>query len=70
MAGSPIRFVYLVWTFIHGAYPGLYHYPFLNNRKLGIARVMQNELGLLTVFLILGFVLVTGGRFLDKQLRS
>ena len=65
---SPI--VYLVWTFIHGAYSAFYPYPFLNNGELGIARVLLNEAGLLIVFLILGFVLVTGGRLLDKQLRS
>ena len=23
--------VYLAWTFIHGAYPGFYPYPFLTN---------------------------------------
>lgn len=62
--------VYLAWTFIHGAYSGFYPYPFLNNDELGIARVLLNEAGLLIVFLILGFVLVTGGRLLDKQLRS
>ena len=62
--------VYLVWTFIHGAYSGFYPYPFLNNGELGIARVLLNEAGLLIVFLIVGFVLVTGGRLLDKQLRS
>ncbi len=62
--------IYLVWTFIHGAYSGFYPYPFLNNGELGIARVLLNEAGLLIVFLILGFVLVTGGRLLDKQLRS
>ena len=62
--------VYLVWTFIHGAYSGFYPYPFLNNGELGIAPVLLNEAGLLIVFLILGFVLVTGGRLLDKQLRS
>jgi hypothetical protein len=62
--------VYLVWTFIHGAYSGFYLYPFLNNGDLGVARVLLNETGLLIVFLVLGFVLVTGGRLLDKQLRS
>ncbi len=35
-----------------------------------IARVLLNEAGMLIVFLILGFVLVTGGRLLDKQLGS
>lgn len=58
--------VYLVWTFIHGAYSGFYPYPFLNNSELGIARVLLNETGLLVIFLILGLVLVTGGRLIDK----
>jgi hypothetical protein len=62
--------VYLIWTYIHGAYSGFYPYPFLNNSELGIARVLLNEAGLLIVFLMLGFILVTGGRLLDKQLRS
>lgn len=62
--------VYLIWTFIHGAYSGFYPYPFLNNGELGIARVLLNEAGLLIVFLVLGSILVTGGRLLGKQLRS
>ena len=62
--------VYLIWTYIHGAYSSYYPYPFLNNSEPGIARVLLNEAGLLIVFLILGFVLVTGGRLLGKQLRS
>lgn len=61
--------VYLVWTFIHGAYSGFYPYPFLNNSELGIARVLLNEAGLLAIFLVLGFILVSGGRFLDKYLK-
>ena len=61
--------VYLVWTFIHGAYSGFYPYPFLNNNELGIARVLLNEAGLLVMFLVLGFILVSGGRLLDNHLR-
>lgn len=61
--------IYLVWTFIHGAYSGFYPYPFLNNNDLGMARVLLNEAGLLAVFLVLGFILVSGGRFLDKYFR-
>lgn len=62
--------VYLVWTFIHGAASGFYPYPFLNNNELGMARVLLNEVGLLVMFLALGFILVTGGRLLDMHLRS
>jgi len=61
--------VYLVWTFVHGAYSGFTLYPFLNKGELGIAHALLNEEGLLIVFLILGFVLVTGGRLLGKQLK-
>ena len=61
--------IYLVWTFIHGAYSGFYPYPFLNTSELGIARVLLNEAGLLAIFLVLGFILVSGGRFLDKYFR-
>jgi hypothetical protein len=59
--------VYLIWTFIRGAYSGFYPYPFLNSGELGIARVLMNEAGLLVIFLILGLSLVTGGRLLDKM---
>ena len=64
---SPI--IYLVWTFIHGAYSGFYPYPFLNGAELGNARVLLNEAGLLVIFLVLGLILVSGGRLLDKHLR-
>ena len=58
--------VYLVWTFIHGAYSGFYPYPFLNSGELGIARVLLNESGLLAIFLILALVLVGGGRLFGQ----
>jgi hypothetical protein len=61
--------IYLAWTFIHGAVSGFYPYPFLNTGELGVARVLLNEFGLLIVFLILGALLVTGGRWLDRRLR-
>lgn len=59
--------IYLVWTFIHGVFSGFYPYPFLNDAELGNARVLLNEAGLLVIFLVLGFILVTGGRLLDKH---
>lgn len=62
--------VYLVWTFIHGAYSGFYPYPFLNTSELGIARVLLNEAGLLVIFLVLGLILVSGGRLLDKYFKA
>ena len=62
--------VYLIWTFVHGAYSGFYPYPFLNNSELGIARVLLNEAGLLVIFLVLGFGLVTGGQLLDKARKT
>lgn len=62
--------IYLVWTFVHGAYSGFYPYPFLNDAELGNARVLLNEAGLLAIFLVLGFILVSGGRLLDKNLRT
>jgi hypothetical protein len=61
--------IYLVWAFIHGTYSGFYPYPFLNGAELGNARVLLNEAGLLMIFLVLGFVLVSGGRLLDKLLK-
>ncbi|MEP7171970.1 MAG: Pr6Pr family membrane protein [Aestuariivirga sp.] len=60
--------IYLAWTFIHGAFSSFYPYPFLNGAELGNARVLLNEAGLLVIFLVLGFILVSGGRLLDKHL--
>ena len=62
--------IYLAWTFIHGAFSGFYPYPFLNGAELGNARALLNEAGLLVIFLVLGFILVTGGRLFDKYLKS
>ena len=62
--------VYLGWTFIHGAYSGFYPYPFLNADELGVARVLQFEAILLAIFLALGLILVTGGRWLDRHFRT
>jgi hypothetical protein len=62
--------IYLFWTFIHGAFSGFYPYPFLNGAELGNARVLLNEAGLLVIFLVLGFVLVSGGRLLYKHLQK
>lgn len=61
--------IYLIWTFIQGTYSGFYPYPFLNGAELGNARVLLNEAGLLAIFLVLGFILVSGGRFLDKYFK-
>jgi hypothetical protein len=62
--------IYLIWTFIHGAFSGFYPYPFLNGAELGNARVLLNEVGLLVIFLVLGFILVSGGRLLDRYLKT
>jgi hypothetical protein len=56
--------IYLGWTFIHGAASGFFPYPFLNTTELGLVRVLINESLLLEVFLVLGFLLVTGGKML------
>jgi hypothetical protein len=61
--------IYLIWTFIHGAFSGFYPYPFLNGAELGNARVLLNEVGLLVIFLVLGAVLVNGGRQFEKYLK-
>jgi len=57
--------VYLVWTFIHGAYSSFYPYPFLNVNELGLARVLLNEAGLLIVFLFL--IYTRHRRPIDRQ---
>jgi hypothetical protein len=62
--------IYLIWTLIHGAFSGFYPYPFLNGAELGNARVLLNEAGLLVIFLVLGFILVSGGRVLDKNRKT
>lgn len=70
LAGLAFPVVYLLWTFIHGAYSGFYPYPFLNVGELGIGRVLLNEAGLLALFLILGLGLVTAGRLIDTTRKA
>ncbi|MPZ55195.1 MAG: hypothetical protein GEU91_01615 [Rhizobiales bacterium] len=62
--------LYVIWTIIHGALSGFYPYPFLNVGELGYARVLMNMVVLLAIFLILGLLLVTGGRLIDKARRA
>ena len=70
LAGLAFPVVYLLWTFVHGAYSGFFPYPFLNVGELGIGRVLLNEAGLLALYLILGLALVTGGRLIDKARKA
>jgi hypothetical protein len=54
--------VYLVYALIRGSMIGRYPYPFIDVAVLGLARTMQNALGLLLVFVALGVSLVALSR--------
>ncbi len=48
---------YLVFMLVQGALTGHYAYPFLDLAALGAGRVAINSLGLLGIYLVVGFVL-------------
>jgi len=53
---------YLAYALIRGSMGGSYPYPFIDVADLGYGRTMLNSLGLLFVFIALGFVFVALGR--------
>lgn len=54
--------LYLVYTLIRGNILGSYPYPFIDAADLGYGRTLLNSIGLLMVFLALGFSIVALGR--------
>jgi len=58
--------VYLMWTFLRGAWVHEYPYPFIDVGQLGWAMVVRNAVGVLAAFLGLGAVLVATDRRLRK----
>ncbi|UOV06174.1 Pr6Pr family membrane protein [Pseudoxanthomonas sp. F37] len=58
---------YVVWVFLRGAWVGEYPYPFIDVRQLGWARVGVNALGVMGIFVALGWVVVGLDRVLGRR---
>jgi hypothetical protein len=58
---------YSVYSMVRGAFEGWYPYFFLDAGKYGYAKVFINILGLATLFLVAGLLLVALGRFLSRS---
>ena len=58
---------YVVWVFLRGAWVGEYPYPFIDVGQLGWARVGVNALGVMGVFVALGWVVVGLDRVLGRR---
>jgi hypothetical protein len=54
--------VYLVYALIRGSIVDSYPYPFIDAADLGYGRTLLNSIGLLIVFLALGYLFVALGR--------
>lgn len=61
----PLGFV--AWVFLRGAWVGEYPYPFIDVAQLGWARVGVNALGVMGVFVALGWVVVGLDRVLGRR---
>ena len=62
MRWSAYPAVYLIYILIRGRLVGSYPYPFIDAAVLGYARTLLNAIGLLCVFVALGFVFVALSR--------
>lgn len=58
---------YVAWVFLRGAWVGEYPYPFIDVAQLGWARVGVNALGVMGVFVALGWVVVGLDRVLGRR---
>ena len=58
---------YVVLTFVRGAATGTYPYPFLDVGALGWPAVVLNILGLLGLFLMIGFAVLYLDRILARR---
>lgn len=58
---------YVAWVFLRGAWVGEYPYPFIDVVQLGWARVGVNALGVMGVFVALGWVVVGLDRVLGRR---
>jgi hypothetical protein len=59
--------VYLVYVLARGAVSGLYPYPFVDVKVLGYAGVLTRAAGFLLVFLGMGLLVVTVGRWVQAR---
>lgn len=58
---------YVVWVFLRGAWVGEYPYPFIDVGQLGWVRVGVNALGVMGVFVVLGWGVVGLDRVFGRQ---
>ena len=58
---------YLLYALIRGAAEDFYPYPFINVTELGYGKVFLNSLGLMIVFLAVGFLLVGIGKGMYRK---
>jgi hypothetical protein len=56
--------LWLVYTFVHGAFTDWYPYPFLDVTEIGFGAALRNAV----VVVVLGVVLAAGFRFLDRRM--
>lgn len=58
--------VYVLWTFLRGAWVHEYPYPFIDVGQLGWAMVLRNSAGVLVAFLVLGAAFIAIDRLLGR----
>lgn len=58
---------FLAFVLIHGRFTGFYPYPFIDVSKLGWGGMALNALGIMTVFLVSGYVVLVISRLLARR---
>lgn len=58
--------LYLAWVLARGAASGFYPYPFIDVARLGYGRMAANALGMMLLFLLVGFAFVALDRLLAR----
>lgn len=56
--------LWLVYTFVRGAFTGWYPYPFLNVPTIGFADSVRNSIGVLVIGIVIAVILTVLDRFL------
>jgi len=59
--------IYLVYALVRAQPSGFFVYPFLDYEKLGEKTVFINCLGILALFIFIGLIFVTFGKYLHKS---
>lgn len=58
---------YMIYVIIRGTFSGFYPYPFIDVVQLGYPKALQNAALILVLFLLIGAVIMAGGRALAKR---